>query len=197
MNGRVLGAFLVLGLVLSACGKDSGIQRPPDLSIYFTSGGGNQGDAYDPTKSYTLPPPGVNNESFLDVEIFNQGDGDMKLLNVYLADGSNPYVSLEWADTDPTGQGRFSSGQPVIPCALATGGLADPSLLPPAQGVNLTQCSFPMDLVGKDPVTNLVDSRKVRLRYTFDIAKDVPDDSPVNLVVQVDWQEGSLEIRGW
>ena len=196
MNVRVLGAFLILGLILSACDKESGLQRPPDLSIYFTTNGGNEGDAFDPTKAYTLPPPGVNNESFLDVSIFNQGDGDMRLLNVYLAEGSNPYVSLEWAETDPSGQGRFSSGQPVVPCALATGVLSDPSLLPAAQGVNLTQCSFPMDLAGKDPVTSTVDYRKVRLRYSFDISQDVPNNSPVNLIVQVDWQEGSLGNQG-
>ena len=111
-------AALVLGTI--ACGKDSGIQRPADLTIYFTIPPEIQGESYDPQKTYVLPPPGVDNNSFMDVEVFNQGEGSMQILNVYLAENSNQYVSLEWANSDPSGEGKYSSGETVAACSPAT-----------------------------------------------------------------------------
>lgn len=197
MNALRIVAGFVLALMLVACGKESGVQRPADLSIYFTIPPSVQGQSYDPDKVFTLPPPSsVTNTSFMDVEVFNQGESSMNLLNVYLAEGSNQYVTLEWAESDPSGAGRFSSGEAVSACSPATATVSDPSLLPTAKNVNPALCSFPMELDGQDPVTNLLESRKFRLKYSFDVATQAPDSSPVTLLVHIDWQEGALGTQG-
>ncbi|NUN14587.1 MAG: hypothetical protein HUU55_13235 [Myxococcales bacterium] len=193
---NVVWLVAMMSWLVGACSTDSGVQKIPSLSVSIGLAG-QGGNAYSPTKTYSIPAPDKlqGNASFTEVTYYNIGERGMNLVNVYIAEGSNPYVELLWAENDPTGESLYVSGSPVLSCHPNLSSVSDPALLPPARDGSPT-CSFPVSMTAASADSNSYGRRKFWLKYTFDIETQEPNTSPVKLVAQIDWKEDSLTQEG-
>jgi hypothetical protein len=179
------------------CGAESGVRLTPQLQ--FCLGVANQSCQYYTTNSnFEIPQPDeLSGQSVFDVEVQNLGEQPTEILNIYLASGSNSYVTLEWRDNDPAGNGAYVDQEAVKGCAPDLNSVQDPSVLPAPRDGSFSPCSFPMELRGVPEDSGLPEYvRALRLRYTFDPQTDTPDESPVRIVMQFAWKEDPLAPDG-
>ena len=176
-------------------GDDFDVREVPSLSVRFQIPPDGEVNGFTPGTKLVLKNPGVDKISELDIIFYNLGEQDMRLLNVYIADGSNKYVDLIWPENDPKGENIYTTNEEVRSCVPDRTTVSDAALLPDAQNPNPTDCIFPITIAGSTQA-NLFDSRKLRLRYTFDSAKDEVDKSPVKLIIHIDNKEDKLSVQG-
>lgn len=190
----ILAGVAVVAL-LSGCKGTGSVRKVASVSISFQVPPDGPTESYSKGKEFALASASAQKPSELDVRIFNIGEADMKILNVYLAAGSNKYVELIWPETDPSGEAKYSTLEAVRSCPPDRSVVSDPTLLPDARDPNPGDCIFPFLLKGSEG-TQLFESRKVRLRYKFDSVTQEPDTAPVELVIHIDNREDKLTEDG-
>lgn len=196
MPMRALAPAAVALLALVAGCKDTGsVRKVASVSIRFQVPPDGEIEGYTAGKEFSLPNPGPGQPAELDVTVFNIGEADMSILNVYLAEGSNKYVELIWPETDPTGENKYASLEKVRSCPPDRTKVNDPTLLPDAREASPNDCIFPFLLAGNDG-SQVFEGRKVRLRYQFDSTSQEPDTNPVELVIHIDNREDKLANDG-
>ncbi len=187
--GGALG--VAIAMLASGCGSSFGEQKIPQFAVCGGPSGASCTAWTPSTTTFKLSQPSkAEQATYFDVQVTNTGKVDTEVLDIYLAAGSNKYVSLVWSTNDPFGEGLYTSGEPVKSCPPDTSAVRDPTILPQPRDV-ADPCSFPMSLPA-DPQLG----RKVRLVYQFDPLTQDPDPSPVVLVFQFDWQEDPIAPDG-
>jgi hypothetical protein len=199
MTGCVRGSALAFAMAMSVvagCAKDSGTIGDPQLAVCLGSAG-QQCLYYSPGQPITTvikAPTASGEPGSYDVFLDNLGEEDTQVLNVYLASGSNRYVSLLWQQADPSGEGKFTSSDPVAACSPDRTLVSDPELLPDALGIS-SPCVFPLDLPGINPDTNVGGRLGLRLRYDFS-PEDEVDTNPATVIIQYAYKEDDLAPEG-
>lgn len=191
----LIPAAVAVVALLGGCKGSGSVRKVASVSISFQVPPDGSAESYSKGKEFTLASSSPQKPSELDVEVFNIGEADMKILNVYLAAGSNKYVELIWPESDPSGEALYSSLEAVRSCPPDRSVVSDPTLLPDARDPNPSNCIFPFLLTGSEG-TQLFESRKFRLRYKFDSATEEPDTAPVELVIHIDNREDKLAQDG-
>ena len=196
MPMRVLVPAAVALVALVAGCKDTGsVRKVASVSVRFQVPPDGDIEGFQAGKEFSMPNPGPERPAELDVSVYNIGEADMSILNVYLAAGSNKYVDLIWPETDPSGASLYASLEAVRSCPPDRTKVDDQSLLPDARDPSPNDCIFPFLLKGNDG-SQIFEGRKFRLRYKFDGTSQEPDTSPVELIVHIDNREDKLATDG-